>query len=484
MLKKLLITLATSSVLAGAVAAAPAHASTKQESIFQDDSTLVFEGDAKRQQALDEMKALGATTIHSLLFWSRIAPASDSKTKPAGFDATNPDAYPPGAWFQYDQLVDEAQARGLQVIFSPVQAPHWADTCSTRSEQHHCKPRPSDYQQFVEAAGKNFPQVHRWSAWNEPNQSKWLYPQRQRVHGHIIPTAAIEYRNLFRAMTAGLQATGHGGDQFLLGETAPLGRTTGPLGTRFLSPTELFQGVFCLDSRGHKLRGRIAKDEGCSGRYATLAATGISHHPYNRGGSQPPTRRPSGPGEITVANLSRLSAVINQGARNHRIRGGLKFYFTEFGFQSNPPDRLFGVSLSRQARYINESDYIAYKNSRVAGMSQYELFDAPSLGDFNTGLRLKSGKAKPALGAYRLPIWVTRSGSGVRVWGQVRPAGGTPQTVQIQNGNKKFKTVKTVRTSSNGYFLVRVGHQAGPKWRLAWSSGGATFTSRVAGIRT
>jgi len=78
MLNKLLITLATSSVLAGAVATAPAHASTRQESIFQDDSTLVFEGDAKRQQALDEIKALGGTTIHSLLFWSRIAPASDS----------------------------------------------------------------------------------------------------------------------------------------------------------------------------------------------------------------------------------------------------------------------------------------------------------------------------------------------------------------------------------------------------------------------
>jgi hypothetical protein len=479
MLNKLLITLATSSVLATAVATAPAHASTRQESIFQDDSTLVFEGDAKRQQALDEIKSLGATTIHSLLFWSRIAPASDAAKKPAGFDATNPDAYPAGAWFQYDQFVDEAQARGLQVIFSPVQAPHWADTCKTRGQAHHCKPRPSDYQQFVEAAGKNFPQVHRWSAWNEPNQSNWLYPQRQRVRGHIIPTAAIEYRNLFRAMTAGLQATGHGGDQMLLGETAPLGRTTGSLGKRFLSPTELFQGVFCLDSRGHKLRGTMAKLEGCSGTYKKLAATAISHHPYNRGGSQPPTRRP-GRGEITIANISSLSSVINQGSRNHRIRGGLKFYFTEFGFQTNPPDRTFGLSPSRQARYINESEYIAYKNSRVAGMGQYELFDAPLVADFNTGLRYKSGKAKPSYNAYRLPIWVTRSGSGVRIWGDVRPAGGTPQTVAIQNGSKKFKTVKTVRTAGNGYFQVRIGHQPGNKWRLSWNG----FTSRVAGIGT
>ncbi len=483
MLKKLLITLATSSVIATGVATAPAHASTKQESIFQDDSTLVFSSDAKRQQSLDEIKAMGATTIHSLLFWSRIAPASDSSKKPAGFDATNPAAYPPGAWFQYSQLVSEAQARGLQIIFSPVQAPHWADTCHTRHQAHHCKPRPSDYRDFVEAAGKNFPSVHRWSAWNEPNQSNWLYPQRQRKRGHIIPTAAIEYRNLFRAMTTGLQASGHGSDQMLLGETAPLGRTTGSLGKRFLSPTELFQGVFCLDSRGHKLRGTMARLEGCSGRYKKLAATGISHHPYNRGGSQPPTRRP-GRGEITIANVSSLSSVINQGARNHRIRGGLRFWFTEFGFQTNPPDHIFGISPSRQARYINESEYIAYKNRRVAGMSQYELFDAPSTRDFNTGLRYKNGKAKPALGAYRLPIWVTRSGSGVRVWGDVRPADGTPQTVQIQNGFKKFRTVKTVTTAGTGYFQVRIGHQPGSRWRLVWSSGGHNFTSRKAGIGT
>jgi hypothetical protein len=479
MLKKLLITVATSSVLASAALAVPAHASTRQESVFQDDTTLVFSGDATRQQALDQIKSLGGTTIHSLLFWSRIAPDSDSKTRPAGFDASNPDAYPPGAWFQYEQLVSEAQARGLKVILSPVQAPHWADTCNTRGQAHHCKPSPKDFGAFVTAAAKRFPTVHSWTMWNEPNQSNWLYPQQTRKHGHNLPTAAIVYRNLYRAGVAALQANGHARDQFLLGETAPLGRTTGNLGKRFLSPTAFFQGVFCLDSHGRKLRGRLAKDEGCT-HYKKLVATGISHHPYNRGGSQPPTRRPTGPGEITIANLSKLSRVINQGAHARRIRGGLKFYFTEFGFQSNPPDRTFGVSLSRQARYINQSDYIAYKNRRVAAVSQYELFDAVSLQDFNTGLLLKNGKAKPALNAYRLPIWVTKSGSGVRVWGQVRPAGGSAQTVQIQNGNKKFKTVKTARTSSNGYFQVRIGHKPGKKWRLSWNG----FNSRVAGIGT
>jgi len=72
----------------------------------------------------------------------------------------------------------------------------------------------------------------------------------------------------------------------------------------------------------------------------------------------------------------------------------------------------------------------------------------------------------------------------VKVWGQVRPGGAAGQTVQIQNGNKQFKTVKTVRTGRRGYFEVRVGRKPGSKWRLVWTSGSTTFKSRVAGIGT
>jgi hypothetical protein len=283
------------------------------------------------------------------------------------------------------------------------------------------------------------------------------------------------YRSLFRAATSALQATGHGGDQMLLAESAPLGRRTGSLPTRFLTPVELYQGIFCLDSRGRKLRGRVAKDSGCSGKFAKLAATGIAHHPYNRGGSQPPLSRPA-KGEITISTLSRLTDVINQGARAGRIARNLPIYLTEFGFQTNPPDKIFGVSLARQALWLNQSDYIAYRNSHVKSVAQYELFDEPELDVFQSGLFLVGGKAKPSVDAYRLPIWVKRHGSGVTVWGQVRPANGTPQQVVIQNGNRAFKDVKTVTTTASGYFQVNVGRQPGPKWRLSWNG----FTSRLA----
>jgi hypothetical protein len=290
----------------------------------------------------------------------------------------------------------------------------------------------------------------------------------------------VIYRNLFRSATAALQATGHAGDQMLLGETAPLGRTSGTLAKRFLTPVELYQGVFCLDSRGHKLRGRVAKDSGCSGTYAKLAATGVAHHPYNRGGSQPPLSKPAR-GEITISTLSRLTGVLSQGSRAQRIASSLPLYLTEFGFQTNPPDHVFGVSLARQAVWLNQSDYIAYRNSRVKSVAQYELFDEPQLAVFQTGLRFLNGAAKPSLAAYRLPIWVTRHGSGVRVWGQVRPADGTAQQVVIQNGKSAFKDVQTVTPTPTGYFQVNVAHQPGSKWRLSWRApNGTTYTSRLA----
>src|SRR2546425_2610238 len=75
-----------------------ARASSSQESIFQDDGQLLSGDDGARQAALDEIKAIGADTIHTLAIWSHIAPSAGSTTKPSGFDGADPSAYPAGAF--------------------------------------------------------------------------------------------------------------------------------------------------------------------------------------------------------------------------------------------------------------------------------------------------------------------------------------------------------------------------------------------------
>src|SRR3954451_6057171 len=158
--------------LAALLLAAPAHASTNQESIFQDDATLLGDDASKRDQTLDEMQALGVDTVRALALWNRVAPDATSADKPAGFDASNPGAYPAGNWARLDGLVQGAQARGMQVLLTPTgPGPGWASDCRGSYEARRiCKPKPGEFGAFVTALGRRYPTVRRWSIWNEPNQ--------------------------------------------------------------------------------------------------------------------------------------------------------------------------------------------------------------------------------------------------------------------------------------------------------------------------
>jgi hypothetical protein len=365
-----------------------------------------------------------------------------------------------------------------------------------------CRPNVTQFKRFVEALGRRYsgtwadeneggaplPRVSRWSVWNEPNQSGWLSPQRAVRGGRAVPVSPAIYRRLLRAAIAGLQATGHGRDQILLGETAPLGRATGPPSERSMSPGDFLRGVFCIDRAGFPLQGAASNALDCGGRFRRLAVTGVAHHPYTRGGSRPPTDRGRGD-EITISSVTRLKRVIDLAARRGRIRSRMPIWYTEYGFQTSPPDTLFGLPLRLQAAYLNQSDYIAWRDPRVRSVAQYELRDETNPALFQSGLRFADGRLKPGFLAYRLPIWVVARRSGVRVWGQARPApDGAGGTVEIQHdpaGGQSFRTVATARTNAKGYLYVLVsGHGRGGTWRLSWMPPGAdaALTSRIARV--
>jgi hypothetical protein len=371
--------------------------------------------------------------------------------------------------------------------------PAWASGCKASLKVRKvCRPNPTQFKRFVQALGTRYsgsyadenegrgvlPRVARWSIWNEPNQGGWLQPQRTKG-GAVAPAL---YRSLVRAAILGLRASGHGSDEILFGETAPIGRSTGAAASRPTPPGTFLRDALCIDSRGRALRSRSLD---CSGGFGRLAVTGFAHHPYTRGGSQPPTSRGSS-NEITISSISRLKAIIRQAGAKRRVPKHLPIQYTEFGFQTNPPDGLFGVSLAKQAAWINESDFIAWHDPSVRAVAQYEMRDEASLAAFQTGLRFLDGRAKPAWAAYRLPLWVARRGSKLLVWGQLRPAAdGAVEQVDIQNApraNGAFTSVKTVPvTSRKGFFNVKVRKRAGV-WRVSWtpSTGGAAVLSRVA----
>jgi hypothetical protein len=458
-------------VVAAFALPAAAHASKTQESIIEDETQMLESGPEAQVRALDDAKALGADTIRANVLWRRYAPASEERTPPAGFDAANPAAYPPGTWDMLGAMIAGAEARGLSVILTVTGAgPAWASRCKgSIAKLHTCRPRPGMFGDFVRAVGAQFPQIKRWSIWNEPNQPGWLSPQYARVRGVVVPVAADLYRSLARQALAALAATGHGRDQILLGETAPVGRTTGPLASRPAAPQFFLRELFCLDARGAKLRGRTARARGCV-PYRKLRVSGYAHHPYSRSASLPPNAA-VGPGEIGIRSSARLKQVLDQAARAGRIPRHLPIFYTEHGFQTRPPEPV-GISLANQAVYLNQSDWIAYQDPRIRSVAQYKIVDDPDLAGFQTGLRFLSGAAKPGYAAYRLPIWVSRRGSRLVIYGQVRPADGPAGRVAIQvqaRRGRPFRTIKRVNVRSlRGQFTTTIRARKG-FFRLTWN---------------
>src|SRR3954452_6112708 len=187
--------------LAAVALTAPAHASSTQESIFQDDAVLFGDAAAKRAHALDEMQALGVDTVRANVLWNRIAPDATNSTKPAGFDAANPGAYPAGNWARLDAIVQGVQSRGMQVLLTPTgPGPGWASECSGDYDARRiCKPSPTEFGGLVSAIARRYPSGRRCPTCSEPTQGGWLTPQYEITSKGATPAAPQRYRKLVQA---------------------------------------------------------------------------------------------------------------------------------------------------------------------------------------------------------------------------------------------------------------------------------------------
>jgi len=568
-------TIAVIGVVALLAPAAAPHAPHAPQSIFQDDDHLLYASDATVARTLDMLKALGVDRIRVTVEWAYIAPDPTSSTEPAGFDATDPSAYPHGTWKRYDRVVEMAQARGLAVDFNvTAPGPLWATgpapvtTAAAGGNPGDYEPSAKDFGQFVQALGTRYsgtfvdsgtapkstsillpslaagpgtsgsspalatlPRVDFWSIWNEPNQPAWLAPQWRIVAGRSAPNSPRLYRALVDAAVAGLQATGHtpGNDTILIGETAPEGDVKGALvGGReqyftqtgvfdAMTPMDFLRALYCVSSSYQRLAGAAASALGCPGHGSARSfvaqnpglfyATGFAHHPYFF--NFPPGYSSPIGDFVPLADLGRLESGLDQVFAAYGVNRKLPIYLTEYGYQTNPPDPHQVVSPAEQAAYLNQADYMAWRDPRVRSVAQFLLYDTgpnsaypPSSFNywdtFQTGLvygpgTSLDGRRKPAYGAYRLPIWIAtpnvRRGLPVLVWGMLRLAPkDTPQKALIQwepAHHRAYETIATVSVpagSREGYFTTRVIARGTGSIRIAWRSAtGQTFTSRAVG---
>jgi hypothetical protein len=449
------ILLVVATCLALLVLAAPASANSRQFTMVEAPAELLFGGSP--DAALDQIQQLGAMAIRIQLSWSLVAPDADAKTAPS-FNATDPDAYPAGAWARYDAAIDGARARGLKVYVTLTgPAPRWA-TASKRDQL--TRPSASAFGKFAAAAGRRYgAKVSWWSIWNEPNLGKLLKPIYKGRRGRHLASPAI-YRQLYLQAYQNLRAV-HVHRPILIGELAPRGNSMRANGT--VPPIAFLRATLCLDRRYRKARS--------CGRIATQ---GFAIHPYTP--KQGPFFVPPNPDDVTIGVLPRLVHALDRAAHAGALPRRLPIYVSEFGVQSWP-DRLFGVPPATQSDYRSIGERMAYANRRVKSFSQYLLRDDVTrdgaYGAFESGLLFYEGdKPKPSYDGFRLPLVVAKARHGDRVtlWGLVRPAHGHRGVLTIEvNDRHGWKRYARQRYNGAGYWRRAARTKPGRRWRVAWT---------------
>ncbi len=512
---------------------ARAVASAAEESGLIDDNELVYASPAQAASRLQQIKALGVDRIKFSIEWNVVAPNPSSPHRPR-FDATNPAAYPAHVWDRYDAVVRLAKELGFQVYLQLTPpAPLWALPANQPTNQGPSlghAPKPAQFAEFVKAVGRRYsgsyvppvpagsppasgsgssspsaspstppstpealPRVDYWGLWNEPNERSWLNPWfRKLPHRKPEMIQPVLYRGLVDAAWSALQATGHGADTILVGETANRG---------IVDPIPFVRALYCVSASSRPLRGRAASQVGCptsstrSGfvkqHPGLFDATGYAHHPY--GFDVPPNRPYPDRTFVTLYNLPSFERLLDKifAVYGKGRRGGVPLYMTEWGYKTNPPNPFVKTSQAQQAAWLDEGEYMTSKDPFVRMLTQFLLMDdAPNplypvgspeyWGTFQTGLLNLDGTPKPSYAAYRLPIWlpVARHGHRVTVWGQLRPADHTKvQDGKIQyrrKGSQAWRTIRDVQTASReGFLVAHVALPAAGYVRLAWQAPGA-----------
>jgi hypothetical protein len=413
-------------VLAATVVAADpagARAGTGVEYGLTDDAWLT-DGPGTVASRLDKLQALGVQVVRFTLDWNEIAP-----TRPT--QASDPDdsAYD---WSSADTVLDGLHARNIDTVLQLSGTPKWANG---GRPPNYLPSSGSSFRNFATAAATRYGWVTRWLIWNEPNQLRWLRPASPRLYTLRLLNPAYE---AIHQVIADAQVAGGG--------TAPRGGSGG------ISPVAFLTGL-------HAAHARL---------------DAYAHNPYPL---DPRRESPLSGGcthcsTITMATIDKLVRLVTVNFPRARI------WLTEYAYQSNPPDRVLGVSLAKQARYIGEGDFVAYRTPRVDLLIHFLYQDEPNLARFQSGLVTLAGNAKPALAAFRLPLAETRrTGSTTSFWGQLRaPESGTTVRIERQVG-RTWSTVGVAHANGKGFFTFTATLPPGTRVRAeADAVVGATLT--------
>ena len=379
--KLILLTLAT--ILVAALISAGATAGRKQSAarpfsvgIYDDGMTL-----ANPDKGFPILHNLRAQVVRITLWWG--GPIGVAKTQPK--NATDP-ADPAYNWDAYDRAVQDAAKYKIKVLFSIVGTPSWANG---RRAARYAPSRPQDLQNFAIAVAKRYsgtfkpttdgpalPAVHLWLAWNEPNNPVFLSPQYRKVSGRWFPQSAYSYVRICNAIYNGVHSVQHGAAKVACGATDPRGNNQPRSRRASISPLAFLRSVK---------------------KYGLRRFDAWAHHPYAPRASLTPSSKPNVNDKSTVilGNIGVLTKELS------RLYGKKPLWITEYGYQTRPPDRTFGVAWKTQARYLAQAYSIARKNPRIQMMIWFLVKDESRLAGWQSGFFTTAGKRKPSYYTFR-----------------------------------------------------------------------------------
>ena len=464
------------------------------------------------QEAARRMASLGVDRVRLTASWSDLSPESGSKRMPQ-FNPANSDEYPREPWSRLDRAVKAVTSAGLDPqIDVAFFAPRWAVgrvVRTTHRGRHRWEPNPQRFAQFAGAVASRYsgrhndpvrparklPPVRLWTTWNEPNHAAFLLPQWRRVEGRWVPRSPHIYRVMHERAYAAINGVDEE-NQVLIGSTAALGGLArGPRKT--IAPLHFLRELACVDRRGRPLTDRRAE---CAG-FKPLEADGLAHHPYSL--YDRPDVPSEHPEQVTMGDLDRLSRLLERLHQLGRTTTRFPIFVTEYGYETNPPDVVRGVSLRQQARYHGLATYMAWKQQDVAMFAQFLLNDiAPTPGaeddpiaasdDWHSGLYFHDGRPKHhAVQAFKVPFWAeAESLAGgqdvVVLFGQVRPSEGRKRVeVEMRGPDRNWIPIQTYETrpagdltcgaettsfltDSEGFYLRVAPYQGPATYRARW----------------
>jgi hypothetical protein len=342
---------------------------------FYDDAQVY----GRTDWAFGQLRSLRTGIVRITIDWAAVA-----RSRPAR--PANP-ADPAYDWTAVDEVVSQAGLNKVRVLAAIYGTPRWAGAAKNRLPR-----RTVDLRSFAYAAAWRYrggyrvaetenepkrvlPAVRHWLAWNEPNNPVFLKPQWKLFRGQWRPQSAIDYAKLCSAVWAGVHATRVAGERVACGATAPRGNDAPRSSRPSTSPL-----VFLSWLRRVNLK-----------RFDAYA-----HHPYYSSRFERPGTVPRSKKAVTLGNIGVLI-----GQLNHLYGRGKRLWITEYGYQTRPPDRAFGVSYSTQANYVHQAFAIARKTRRIDMIVWFLIRDEQRVSGWQSGVVSAGGARKPAFRAFQ-----------------------------------------------------------------------------------